>query len=193
MIHALIFDYFDVIRPTGSGIRATYRRLGGNVDSDEAFISDVTAAAGYGYINDADEQLAARLGISVASWRQAVAGSDKNDPDLLAYILELRAKGLKIGLLSNAGPGSLEAFFAPGELERYFDAALVSGDSGYVKPEAAFYRLIAERLNVAPEECLMVDDRQEFCRGAEFVGMHSIQYKHLDQFKRDLEAILSRS
>ena len=191
MIRALIFDYFDVIRPTGSGIHATYQRLGGDVDKDEVFISDLTAAAGYGYISDADQQLAAHLGISVEAWRQAVKGSDKNDPALLAYVLELRATGLKIGLLSNAGPGSLATFFAPGELQRYFDAALISGDSGYVKPEAAFYRQIAEMLGVLPAECIMIDDRLEFCKGAEFVGMQSIQYKHLDQFKRDIAAKLA--
>ncbi len=191
MIRALIFDYFDVIRPTGSGISAAYRKLGGNADTDEAFINDVVTAAGYGFIHDADQQIAEHLGVSLDVWVQAVTGADKNDPDLLAYILELRQRGLKIGLLSNAGPGSLDIFFAPGEQQRYFDYALISGDSGYLKPEAAFYRQIAEKLQVQTNECIMVDDRLEFCKGAEFVGMQSIQYKHFDQFKRELESRLS--
>jgi epoxide hydrolase-like predicted phosphatase len=191
VIKALIFDYFDVIRPTGSGIRPTYRKLGGDVEKDEVFIDDVTSAGGYGFIDDMNQQLASRLGVSLEMWLEAVAGSDKNDPDLLMYIEQLRKQGLKIGLLSNAGPGSLDIFFAPGELEHYFDAALISGDTGFLKPEAAFYRMMAERLGVKPQDCVMIDDRIEFCKGAEFVGMQSIQYRHFDQFKKDLTKLLA--
>ena len=39
------------------------------------------------------------------------------------------------------------------------------------KPQPEIYRLAAERLEVAPEECLFVDDLRENCEGAEAVGM----------------------
>lgn len=193
MIRAIIFDYFDVIRPAGTGVRPTYRRLGGNVVKDEPFISDVTSAANYGYIADANEQLAKRLGVSLQTWLTALAGSPVNDPDLMAYIRELRAHGYKIGLLSNAPADGLKTYFTPQELSDHFDATLLSGDSGLYKPEAAFYRLIAEKLGVLPQECVMVDDRKEFCRGAEYVGMYAIQYRHYDQFRPELEKLLSQS
>ena len=191
MIRAIIFDYFDVIRPAGTGIRPTYRRLGGDVVKDEAFIADVTSAAGYGFINDANEQLASRLGVSLQTWLTALAGSPVNDPDLMGYILDLRAQGYRIGLLSNAPAEGLRTYFTPQELQAHFDATLVSGDVGLWKPEAAFYRTIAQKLGVEPQECVMVDDRREFCLGAEYIGMQSIQYKHYDQFCADLELLLA--
>lgn len=193
MIKALIFDYFGVVRPNGHGLRSVYRQLGGDVEKDETFIADITTAANAGFIDDMYQQLADHLGVSLKVWLAAVSAVNNNDQDLLQYIKQLRSvRHVKTGLLSNASAGSLEVFFAPGEIERYFDAAMVSGDSGFFKPEAAFYRMMADQLGVEPEECVMVDDREEYCRGAEFVGMKSILYQNLNQFKTDLDALITR-
>lgn len=189
MIRALIFDYFGVVRT--SGLRAAYRQLGGNVAKDEVFIADVTTAANYGFITDADEQLAEHLGVSLETWRTAVSGAAGNDPVLLAYIRTLRDQHFKTGLLSNAGAEAAQDYFEPGEASRYFDAVLFSGEAGYVKPEAAFYRMMAERLGVTPEECVMIDDRKEFCIGAERIGMQAIEYHDFDQFRAALDKLLA--
>ncbi len=192
MVKALIFDYFGVVRPVGHGIRPTYRRLGGDLTTDEAFIADLTVSAGYGFVTDMDQQIADRLGVSLEVWRQAVAGASNNDMDLLAFIEQLhQTHEFKTGLLSNAGPGTLTQYFDSGEIERCFDAAIVSGDTGLAKPEGAFYRLIAGRLGVEPHECIMVDDNVEFCKGAEYIGMKSIHYSHFDQFKKELALLVN--
>lgn len=191
MIHAIIFDYFGVVRPDGAGLRSIYRYLGGDVQKDEPFIADVTSAANYGFIKDAEEELAKHLGISMDQWNAAAKIIQRKDPAVLAYILELRQRGLKIGLLSNAGKGMLPQYFAPDDLNTYFDYFVSSGDVGLVKPEAAFYRLMAEYLDATPEECVMVDDREAFVTGATFIGMQGVHYQHFDQFKNDLEALLA--
>lgn len=191
MIRALIFDYFGVVRTTG--LRAAFISLGGDLSKDEAFVTDVTVAANFGFITDADEQLANKLGVTVEQWRQALIDMHGNDPILLAFIQDVHSTKLfRTGLLSNAGPNSLKDYFAPGELEKYFDAALTSGDTGYAKPEPAFYKLMADKLQVKPEECIMIDDRKEFCIGAERAGMQAIEYRHYEQFREDLQAILAK-
>lgn len=193
MITTLIFDYFGVVRPQGHGLRSIYRALGGDTIKDEAFIADLTAAANYGFVDDYDEQLAARLGVSVEKWRQAVDNpAMHHDPDLLSYIKTLRKKGYKMGLLSNAGTGALPRYFG-GEsaLAEYFDVALSSGDTDLVKPEAAAYRLMAEKLGVEPEVCVMIDDRYEFCEGARRVGMQAIEYTDFPHFKAAFESLVS--
>lgn len=189
MITALIFDYFGVIRLTG--LRSAFISLGGDLSKDEVFVTDVTTAANYGFIHDADEQLAAHLGVDLATWQKAMAGSNGNDPVLLKFIKEIHQVGTyKTGLLSNAGSQALKDYFEPGQLEALFDATLVSGDTGYVKPEAAFYRMMAEKLDVDPSTCVMIDDREEFCKGAEYIGMRSIHYKNYQQFREDLDKLI---
>jgi HAD superfamily hydrolase (TIGR01509 family) len=190
VIRALIFDYFDVIRQPGNGLRSAYRRLGGDAEKDEVFLADVTTAAGYGFIADANQQLADKLGVPLEKWLQEIDGALANDPAVLEYILRKRAEGYKIGLLTNTGPGMLASFFKEADLPRYFDAWLTSGDTGHAKPEATFYQMIADKLGVQPSECVMIDDRPEFCRGAEYAGLHAIVYRNMQQLEPELEALI---
>jgi putative hydrolase of the HAD superfamily len=62
-------------------------------------------------------------------------------------------------------------------LEGYFDAILVSGDAdvGFAKPHPRMFQLACERLQVAPNEALMIGDRLELdVEGALGVGTHAI-------------------
>lgn len=155
-------------------------------------MADLTSAAGYGFISDADQQIADKLGVSLQVWRDAMLHADANDPVLLEFIADVHARRqFKTGLLSNAERHAFDYYFEPGELDRYFDAALSSGDTGHAKPEAEFYRMMSDRLGATPETCVMIDDREEFCKGAEYVGMQSIQYQDFEQFKTDLEKLLA--
>lgn len=189
-IQALIFDFFGVIRPNENGILATYRRLGGDVAKDAVFLENIKAAANFGLVNDADEQIAAHLGVPVERWFQEM-GATHNDPALLDFIRAKRAEGFKIGLLSNADSHMLNVYFTPEELRSYFDAALLSGDVGIAKPAAMFYRLICDKLGVQPEACVMIDDRPEFCAGARYIGMQAVEYKHFDQLTQELARLLT--
>jgi FMN phosphatase YigB (HAD superfamily) len=49
------------------------------------------------------------------------------------------------------------------------------------KPQPEIYLLAAERIGVAPEGCLFVDDLQENCAGAEAVGMTAIRHREPDE------------
>lgn len=193
MIRALIFDYFDVIRQPGNGLRSAYRRLGGDTVRDETFIADVTTAANLGFIDNPEQQLADHLGVTLEQWRHETKGANVNDQELLSFIREKRTQGYKTGLLTNTGPHTLQTYFEPQELAQTFDAWLTSGDTGYAKPEAAFYRMMADRLGVQPEECVMIDDRPEFCEGARYIGMQAIVYKDFSQLKPQLEKLLEQS
>lgn len=187
MVHAIIFDYYGVIQ--SDTLAATYRHFGGDPDRDRQFLSDTIADLNNGRIKSSRPVIAKRLGISVDAWITALNERKGHDPDLLKYILELR-EHYKTGLLSNIGPGGLQEVWSPGEVEKYFDAAIASGDVGHIKPEPEIYQLMADRLGVAPNECVMLDDLQKHCDGARQAGMQAIQYSHFAQAKAELEALL---
>jgi HAD superfamily hydrolase (TIGR01549 family) len=71
---------------------------------------------------------------------------------------ELRAQGLKLGLVSNTGR-NLEAFVAHHRLP--VDAALGSGAFGRTKPHPTIFRAVLERLGVDPAAAAMVGDSPE--------------------------------
>lgn len=188
MIRAIIFDYFRVIQP--DVLPAAYRSFGGDPDKDAQFLRDTINAVNHGYIKSSRPVIAERLGISTDEWVTALNQRRGHDAELLAYILELRNQ-YKIGLLSNIGPGGLQVMWPAGELEKYFDEAIASGDVGFIKPEPEIYRLMAQRLGVEPKECVMLDDLQKHCDGARAAGMQAVQYTYFNQAKAELEKILA--
>ncbi len=71
---------------------------------------------------------------------------------------ELRAQGLKLGLVSNTGR-NLDEFIAHHRLQ--VDAALGSGAFGRTKPHPTIFREVLGRLGVEPADAAMVGDSLE--------------------------------
>ena len=89
--------------------------------------------------------------------------------DSLPVLAELRAQGLKLGLVSNTGR-NLEDFVAHHGLD--VDAALGSRAFGRTKPHPTIFRAVLERLDVPPAEAAMVGDSPEDdVEGARAAGM----------------------
>lgn len=114
-------------------------------------------------------------------------GSVKNRP-LLEMINDLKAD-YEIGLLSNVVSGDLSHRFSTDELA-LFGAVVASGDIGYAKPDAQAYEYVADRLGVRLDECVMIDDREDYCEGAMRTGMRAIRYENLQQMQEALRMVL---
>jgi HAD superfamily hydrolase (TIGR01549 family) len=71
---------------------------------------------------------------------------------------ELRAQGLKLGLVSNTGR-DLHAFVVHHRLD--VDAAIGSGAFGRTKPHPTIFRAVLDELEVAPADAAMVGDSPE--------------------------------
>ena len=92
---------------------------------------------------------------------------------MLDLVRSARAAGIRTGLISNSwGTGIYDR--APLEI---FDATVISGDVGLHKPQPEIYELGAERIGVAPSDCVFVDDLRENVTGAEAVGMTAILHR----------------
>lgn len=78
-------------------------------------------------------------------------------PEILEGLRRLRALGLPLGLISNAGLDEVIAW-PESPLAPLFDAALFSCHEKLMKPDPEIYRRAAERLGVAPSDCLFVGD-----------------------------------
>ena len=88
---------------------------------------------------------------------------------------ELKSRGIKIGLMTNTFSDERDLIRSC-ELFPYFDVALISYEQGICKPAPEMYKLMTEKLGVAPKECLFVGDggsRELY--GARDAGMHPVQ------------------
>lgn len=79
---------------------------------------------------------------------------------------------------SNAGVSDAELMgqaLARVDIRQYFHHLYTSRELGAPKPEPGFFMAILERINAAPEECIMVgNDYQKDIAGAKAVGLHTI-------------------
>lgn len=190
MIKAIIFDCFGVVRT--DSFDEAYRSMGGDPDKDREFILEVQSASNSGRISSSVPIVAKRLGIDPDEWMQANLSAGSVDLELLKYIQGLK-KVYKIGMLSNVGSGGLvPRFFEPGFLEQYFDDVVTSSNIGFAKPEAQAYEISAARLDVRLDECIFVDDRQEYVDGATATGMKSVLYRSFQDLKMQLQNILTK-
>lgn len=96
------------------------------------------------------------------------------DERMVAACKEIRAAGLLTGLITNSWS---TAHYDREMLAELFDTAVISAEVHMHKPQPEIYRLAAERLKVAPEECIFVDDLRENCEGAEAVGMTAVRHR----------------
>jgi epoxide hydrolase-like predicted phosphatase len=126
--------------------------------------------------NDFEAVFGKRLGLAhPAGLIDSMFAGMEPEPEMVEAVRQLRSSGLKAGLLSNSWSTD---HYDRKLLAELFDAVVLSADVGMHKPQPEIYRLAAERLGVAPEECLFVDDLKENCDGAEAVGMTAIWHRN---------------
>jgi epoxide hydrolase-like predicted phosphatase len=95
-------------------------------------------------------------------------------PSMVQAVRDLRASGLKTGLISNSWSVN---HYDRDLLAEIFDDAVISAEVGMHKPELEIYELACKRIGVPAERCLFVDDLRENCEGAEAVGMTAIRHR----------------
>jgi epoxide hydrolase-like predicted phosphatase len=121
------------------------------------------------------EKFAPLLGVSSENLVERLFGGVGPDEPMVEAVRRARKAGIKTGLISNSWGEGLA--YDPALLEELFDAVVISGDVGLHKPQPEIFLMGAERIGVAPDECVFVDDLRENCAGAEAVGMKAILHR----------------
>ncbi|MCQ3035172.1 MAG: HAD family phosphatase [Bacilli bacterium] len=94
------------------------------------------------------------------------------------FLIKLREEGYKIYILSNYAAEGFAYCENTYDCFKYIDGKVVSADVGVIKPDPRIYKILLEKYNLNPEECIFLDDRERNCEGARKVGIKSIVYKH---------------
>ncbi len=97
------------------------------------------------------------------------------EPQIFEMLRKVRARGLKVGIISNALPEEVLAWrFCP--LQDLVDPVVFSCSVGVMKPDREIFELACSRMCVQPSEAYFVGDGgYDELRGAASVGMKAIQ------------------
>ncbi len=108
------------------------------------------------------------------------------DPAMLDWHRHLKSKGLKTAILSNMGDSVLESIQGTFPWIADFDVLIWSYQHQMAKPEPEIYHLVLDRLQLAPEEVLFLDDKLENIEAAKELGIVALQFSTIDQLRQDL-------
>ena len=109
------------------------------------------------------------------------------DEAMMEAVRKARSGGLRTGLISNSwGHGRYDRSTFP----EMFDGVVISGEVGLHKPEPEIFELGAEKVGLAPGDCVFVDDLRENCAGAEAVGMTAVLHRGAESTLPELERLL---
>jgi putative hydrolase of the HAD superfamily len=175
-VHAVLFDADGVVQsnPPGwfdqlHGLVAPGR---GRAFVDDVFETERSAMRGRREFRSVLAEVAGRWGLDVRleelleHWHRI----EVNAP-VLELVGELRASGVHCCLASNQN--AHRAAYMRRELgyDAVFDDQFYSCELGEMKSSPAFFTLVLDRLALAPEEVLFVDDSDEYVETARGVGV----------------------
>ena len=103
-----------------------------------------------------------------------------------------KLKGLyRLAVLSNSPP-RLTQWLADWNMLDLFDTVFCSGDEGVVKPESAAFEITLQRLAVAPEEAVFIDDTEEHEVASRKLGLHGIIFTTAEKLENELVDLLDK-
>lgn len=110
------------------------------------------------------------------------------NPDVVRSILELKANGVNVILMSNTTPETEQLIYETG-LDEVFDGLIMSAKNQMVKPQPEIYEYAIKTYNLDPSETLMIDDKQKNLDVAEKFGIQTFKCKNTtetNEFLQDL-------
>lgn len=111
--------------------------------------------------------------------------------DVMIDFIKTLKPAYKVGMVSNViGRETIERRFVSGELDSLFDTIIASGEVGFEKPDHRIFDLAAKQLGVLPEECLFIDDIQEYCDAAARIGMKAIRCVDVTVCIEEIQAVI---
>lgn len=189
MIKAIIFDCFGVLTTDGwLKFHGQFFTPGTDAEREAAELNRQCDA---GLLEQPEfvRGVAVLAGVEEAVAQEIIDKGHTSNDQLFDYIREHLKARYKIGMLSNVSADYTSELFSPKQ-NAVFDAKVFSYEVGVTKPHPAMYEAIAMRLDVLPEECIFIDDREGFVAGARDVGMQSFQYQNFHQFQRQLDMMI---
>jgi len=102
-------------------------------------------------------------------------------------LAKLKGAGLKLAVLSDTESREprVRQRLSDLHIEEYFDAVVTSMDIGHVKPEAAAFEAVLQRLGVEKERAVFVAHDEDELSGAMDFGLTAVAYNYLPGVQAD--------
>jgi putative hydrolase of the HAD superfamily len=130
--------------------------------------------------------------VEMHSFTERYFGHLEPNTKMIAFLGELRDRGYRLAMLTNNVREWEPRWRAMLPVDDLFELVVDSAFVGLRKPDPAIYRLTCDRLGVAPEACLFVDDIEVNCTAAAELGMTTVVYRSSEQAIAEMREALGR-
>lgn len=187
MIRGIIFDCFGVLYR--SSFDEIEQRCPGE---NRAALRDIRLQRDRGYM-DYEAYLVAiaeLIGSTIDEARAITESAHVRSEAMFELLDSIDREQFRVGMLSNIGDATIQQLFSEQELKERFDGVLLSYQEGIIKPDPAIFELMATRLDLLPEECVMIDDIERNCEGARRAGMRAIWHRSNEQTESEVKKLI---
>lgn len=101
------------------------------------------------------------------------------------WIKTLKSRGLKIAVGSSSTYEMVHYVLRRFDIEKYFDFVVTSKDVKLTKPHPDIYNKCAEKLQIKPENCLVIEDSLNGLKAAKLAGMSCAAYMATNIYPMD--------
>ncbi len=134
-----------------------------------------------------ERQLAGLLKVEPTDLIDRMFAGSHPDRAMREAVAAARRAGVRTGLISNSW---VDRHYDTEMLDELFDGAVISAREGIRKPAPRMYELGAERIGLAPAECVYVDDLSFNLTPAAELGMATIHHVSAEQTIPELDRLL---
>lgn len=119
------------------------------------------------------------LASGIVAYRKYQAGVLKPYQNVVPVLSELKKKGFKLAIISDAPKLRAWIRLVEMKIENFFDVVVCFEDTKEIKPSKLPFEKALRQLNLKPEECIMVGDWPERdIEGAKALGMKTVFAKY---------------
>jgi len=99
--------------------------------------------------------------------------------DAIPFLRRLRDRGVKVAIVSNCAENTRPLLVKHG-IDALADTLVLSCEVGSAKPAAKIFQCALDRLGVAAEAAVFVDDQPGYCAGSVAAGIRAVQIVRSD-------------
>ncbi|OGM01530.1 hypothetical protein A3K72_04210 [Candidatus Woesearchaeota archaeon RBG_13_36_6] len=124
-----------------------------------------------------DEQMKKIIGFWTTTW---------SPRDEMVELAKRLKKNYKLGVFSNSDAVNSKNYTKRGWYD-IFNILILSHEIGIIKPDKRIYQIAIQKSKAKPEQILFIDDEEDCLKTATELGMKTILFRSVSQFKKELK------
>ena len=202
MIRAVLFDMDGTVFDTEGIYRRAWiqaaKDVGFDIDMNRFFelvcglnMTDMTSLVRRVYGEDAPfDEVRARRRVYIEESLQTEGLNFK--PGAPEVLYTLKEQGIPIALVTSSGRPLVDRYLKTSGIEGVFDVIMTGETVERGKPDPEIFLTAAQKLGIAPECCMVVEDSPNGIRAGYDAGMLTVMVPDLHPITKELEPLLWR-